>query len=88
LYPRGRKWQETGEDYVMRTFITCMLHCILLVIKSRMSWVGHETHRRMRCSYKIFIGKLERKRPLRRPRHRWEDNIKVGLRKIGWEIVD
>jgi hypothetical protein len=28
--PKRRKWQETGEDYVMRSFITCKLHQILL----------------------------------------------------------
>jgi hypothetical protein len=26
---RGRKWQEAGEDYIMRSFTTCMLHQIL-----------------------------------------------------------
>jgi hypothetical protein len=30
LDPRGRKWQETGNDCIMRSFITCMLHQILL----------------------------------------------------------
>jgi hypothetical protein len=33
--------------------------------------------------YKILVGKPERKRPLKRPRHRWEDNIKMDLREIG-----
>jgi len=27
---QGRKWREAGEDYVMRSFITCTLHEILL----------------------------------------------------------
>jgi hypothetical protein len=30
------------------------------------------------------VGKPEGKRPLGRPRHRWEDNIKMNLREIGW----
>jgi hypothetical protein len=34
------------------------------------------------------VGKLEGKRPLGRPRHRWVDNIKMGLREIGWRGVD
>jgi hypothetical protein len=38
--------------------------------------------------YKIFVRKSEAKRPLRRPRHRWEYNIGMNLRKIGWEGVD
>jgi hypothetical protein len=31
----------------------------------------------------VFIGRPKGKRPLGRPRHMWEDNIKMGLRKIG-----
>jgi hypothetical protein len=30
-----------------------------------------------------LVGRLEGKRPLRRPRHNWEDNIKLDLREIG-----
>jgi hypothetical protein len=32
----------------------------------------------------ILVGKPEGKRPLGRPRCRWEDNIKMELREIGW----
>jgi hypothetical protein len=39
-------------------------------------------------SYTILIGKSEGKRPLERPRCRWETNIKMDLRKIGLHIVD
>lgn len=35
--------------------------------------------------YKIFIGKPGRKRPFGRPRHRWEDDIKIGCREIVWD---
>jgi len=34
------------------------------------------------------LGKPEGKRPLGRPRHRWEDNIKMDLQEVGWEGVD
>jgi hypothetical protein len=34
--------------------------------------------------YKVLVGKPEGKRPLRRPRHRWEDGISMDLRKIGF----
>jgi hypothetical protein len=37
----------------------------------------------MRNAYSILVGKPEGKRPLRRPRHRWEDNIRMDLREIG-----
>jgi hypothetical protein len=36
--------------------------------------------------YKVLLGKPEGKRPLRRPRHRWENGITVDLRKIGWVV--
>jgi hypothetical protein len=64
------------------------LYCspnIVRVIKSRrMRWVGHVA--RMgegRGVYRFLIGRPESKRPLRRPRSRWEDNIKMDLREIG-----
>jgi hypothetical protein len=38
--------------------------------------------------YRVLMGKPERKRPLGRLRHRWEDGIRTDLREIGWESVD
>jgi len=35
--------------------------------------------------FSILVGKPEGKRPLGRPRHRWEDNNKINLQKVGWE---
>jgi hypothetical protein len=35
-------------------------------------------------SYKIFVRTPEGKRPLERPRHRWEDNIRVDVKEIVW----
>jgi hypothetical protein len=32
--------------------------------------------------YKVLVGKLEGKRPLGRPRRRWEDNIKTDLQEV------
>jgi hypothetical protein len=39
-------------------------------------------------AYRILVGKPDGKRPLERPRHRWEDNIKMGLREIEWGGMD
>ena len=33
--------------------------------------------------YRVLVGKPERKRPLGRPRCRWEDNVKMGLQEVG-----
>jgi hypothetical protein len=41
-----------------------------------------------RNAYRILMGKLERKRLLGRPRYRWEDNIRMDLREIGWCGMD
>jgi hypothetical protein len=38
--------------------------------------------------YMILVGKPEGKRPLRTPRCRWVDNIKIELRDIGWDGMD
>jgi hypothetical protein len=37
-----------------------------------------------RKAYRMLVGKPEGKGPLGRPRRRWADNIKMGLREIGW----
>jgi hypothetical protein len=42
--------------------------------------------REKRKTYRILVGKSERKRPLGRQRRRWVDNIKMNLRKVGWVI--
>jgi hypothetical protein len=39
-----------------------------------------------RNAYRILVGKPEGRRPLRRPRRRWVDNIKMDYRKIGWNV--
>jgi hypothetical protein len=39
-------------------------------------------------AYNILVGKPEGKRPHGRPRHRWENNIRMDLTEIRWEDVD
>ena len=41
-----------------------------------------------RNAYRVLVGKPEDKRPLGRPRRRWEDNIKMDLREVGSDIGD
>ncbi|KAJ4428425.1 hypothetical protein ANN_24462 [Periplaneta americana] len=41
-----------------------------------------------RNSYRVLVGRPERKRPLGRPRRRWEDNIKMALREVGYDGRD
>jgi hypothetical protein len=56
------------------------------MIKSRrMKWVGHG--RDKKCIQNC-VGKPKGKKPLKTPRHRWEDNIKLDLRETGVKGVD
>jgi hypothetical protein len=41
-----------------------------------------------RSVYKVLLGKPEGKRPLGRPRHRWEDNIKLDLQELVFGVMD
>ena len=41
-----------------------------------------------RVVYRVLMGKPERKRPLGRPRRRWEDNIKMDLQEVGYGVMD
>jgi hypothetical protein len=66
----------------MRNSIVYSSPDITRVIKSRrVRWM---VHREMRNVYTILAVKSEGKRPLRIPRHRWEDNIKINIREIGF----
>ena len=58
---------------------------IVRVLKSRrMGWAGHVARMgKGRVVHRVLVGKPEGKRPLGRPRRRWEDNIKMDLREVG-----
>jgi hypothetical protein len=67
------------------------LYCspsMIRIIKSRgMRWVEHVARMgEKRNAYRILVGKPEGKKPI--PRCRWEDNIKMDLREIGWGDMD
>jgi hypothetical protein len=61
---------------------------IIRQIKSRrMRWAGHMARmREERNVYKVMMGKAEGKKPPGRPRRRWEDGIRIDLRKISWRM--
>jgi hypothetical protein len=55
-----------------------------MIISRRMRWAGHVARTgEGRGVYGVLVGRPEGKRPLERPRRRWEDNIKMDLREIG-----
>jgi hypothetical protein len=50
----------------------------------RMSWAGHVARKgEDRGVHRLLVGKPEGNRPLRRPRRRWENNIKMDLQEVG-----
>ncbi|KAJ4432740.1 hypothetical protein ANN_21378 [Periplaneta americana] len=52
-------------------------------------WAGHvERMGESRNVYRVLVGRPEGKRPLGRPRRRWEDNIKMDLREVGYDDRD
>ncbi|KAJ4433434.1 hypothetical protein ANN_15732 [Periplaneta americana] len=59
---------------------------IIRNIKSRrLRWAGHVARMgESRNTYRVLVGRPEGKRPLGRPRRRWEDNIKMDLREVGY----
>jgi hypothetical protein len=63
---------------------------IIRIIKPRrMRCAGHVARMgEKRNTYRLLVGKLERKRPLGRPRCRWVDNIKMDLGEVRWGDVD
>jgi len=63
---------------------------IVRVIKSRrMKWTGHVARvGESTDAYRVLVGKLEGQTPLGRPRHRWEDNIKMDLQEVGCGGID
>ncbi|KAJ4439421.1 hypothetical protein ANN_07545 [Periplaneta americana] len=56
-------------------------------IKSRhLRWAGHVARMgESRNAYRVLVGRPEGKRPLGRPRRRWEDNIQMDLREVGYD---
>ncbi|KAJ4440738.1 hypothetical protein ANN_08962 [Periplaneta americana] len=63
---------------------------IIRNLKSRrLRWAGHVARMgESRNAYGVLVGRPEGKRPLGRPRRRWEDNIKMDLREVGYDDRD
>jgi hypothetical protein len=75
---------------IVTIFIICTSPCEKIEVeKFRRVWFEYVSNMgEMRNEYKILFDEPEGKRPLARPGHRWENNIKVGLKEIVCEDVD
>ena len=78
------------EDCVRLFLGVYSLPNIVRVVKSRrMRWAGHVARvGEDRGVHRVLVGKPQGKRPLGRPRRRWEDNIKMDLQEVGGSLGD
>jgi hypothetical protein len=75
-------WRELQNDEIHSLYSS--LNIVRVIKSGRMRWAGHVA--RMgegRGVYRVLVGRPKGKRPLVRPKRRWEDNIKMDLREIG-----
>ena len=62
---------------------------VRMIKKRRMRWARYVARMEERITvYRVLVGKPEGKRPLWRPRRRWEDNIKMDLQEMGCGGID
>jgi hypothetical protein len=82
--PKRDEVTGNGENYIMRNLVISLPNIVRIVKSRRMRWAGHVA--RMgegRGVHRVLVRKLEGRRPLGRPRRRWEDNNKVDLQEVG-----
>jgi hypothetical protein len=76
------EWRKLHNDELNDQY--CSPNIVVVIKSSRMRWTGHVVHMgERRGTYSVLVGKPEGWRPLWRPRHRWEDNIKMDLQEVG-----
>jgi hypothetical protein len=77
-----RSWRKLHNDELHSLY--CSPNIVRVIKPRRMRWAGHVARLgEGRGVYRVLVGRFEGKRPLGRPRPRWEDNIKMDLREIG-----
>jgi hypothetical protein len=69
-------WRKLRKEELRNLYYSSS---IIRIIKSRkIKWAGHVSRMgEKRNAYRILVGKPDGKRQLGRPRHRWEDNIRI-----------
>ncbi|KAJ4448897.1 hypothetical protein ANN_00289 [Periplaneta americana] len=85
--PGERTKEETSEVMCMECDIVRGRN--MDITTKRLRWAGHVARMgESRNAYRVLVGRPEGKRPLGRPRRRWEDNIKMDLREVGYDDRD
>jgi hypothetical protein len=77
-----RSWRKLHNDALHNMYSSTNI--IRVNQSRRMKWAGHVAcMEEGRGVYRVLVGRPESKRPRRRPRRRWDDNIKMDLREKG-----
>ena len=86
--PKRDQVTGSGKNYITRSLMISTPHPIWFVSR-RMKWAGYVAlMEERRGVYRILVGKPEGKRPLGRPRHRWENIMKMDLQEVGCGVMD
>ena len=86
-YEVTREWRKLHNEELNDLYSSPN---IFRVVKwRRIRWAGHVVRMvERRGVYRVLVGKPGGKRPIGRPRRRWEDNIKVDLQEVGCGGLD
>ena len=77
-----RKWRKLHNEELSDLY--CSPSIARMIKSRRIRWAGHVARMgEKKGLYRSLVGKPEGKRPLGRPRRRWEDNIKMDLQEVG-----
>jgi hypothetical protein len=78
-----REWKKLHNDELHDLYSSSSI--IKIMMSMRMRWAGHLARMwEKRNAYRLLVGKPEKMRPLRRPRCRSLDNIRMDLLEFGW----
>ena len=71
-----------------RSFMLFTPHKISFGLSNQEKWDGRacSTYGGEERTYRILVGKPEGRRPPGRPKQKWDDNIKKGIREVGWSM--
>jgi hypothetical protein len=81
------EWGKLHDEVLNDLY--CSPNIVRVITSRRMRWAVHVARMgEKRGAYRVLMGKPEGKRPLERPRCRWEDNIKMDLLEVGCGGMD